>query len=305
MVSAVLASSHEVSKSPADAKPASAAAAPSAAAVAAVAAAPAAPRPAREPYDWRGLLGRVVPPLVGMALLVGIWGLATQSGGEFPTPRATFDAAVELFADPFYSNGPNDQGIGWNILFSLQRVGVGFGLAALVGIPLGFVIGRFATMNRMVSPLISLLKPVSPLAWLPIGLLVFQRADPAATWTIFICSIWPMILNTAQGVQRVPQDYLNVARVLGLPESRVITKILFPAALPYILTGIRLSIGTAWLVIVAAEMLTGGVGIGFWVWDEWNNLKVEHIVVAIFVIGIVGLLLEQALLLLARRLSHE
>ena len=305
MVSAVLASSHEVSKSPADAKPASAAAAPSAAAVAAVAAAPAAPRPAREPYDWRGLLGRVVPPLVGMALLVGIWGLATQSGGEFPTPRATFDAAVELFADPFYSNGPNDQGIGWNILYSLQRVGVGFGLAALVGIPLGFVIGRFATMNRMVSPLISLLKPVSPLAWLPIGLLVFKAANPAAIWTIFICSIWPMVINTAVGVQRVPEDYLNVARVLKLSEWRIATRILLPSVMPYMLTGVRLSVGTAWLVIVAAEMLTGGVGIGFWVWDEWNNLNVAHIIVAIFVIGIVGLLLEWALMAVARRFDYS
>jgi nitrate/nitrite transport system permease protein len=160
-------------------------------------------------------------------------------------------------------------------------------------------------MSRMLDPIISLLRPVSPLAWLPIGLLVFKRADPAATWTIFICSIWPMILNTAEGVRRVLQDYLNVARVLGLTEGKIITKILFPAVLPYMLTGIRLSIGTAWLVIVAAEMLTGGVGIGFWVWDEWNNLKVEHIVIAIFVIGIVGLLLEQCLLLLARRFSYE
>jgi nitrate/nitrite transport system permease protein len=154
---------------------------------------------------------------------------------------------------------------------------------------------------RHARPDHQLLRPVSPLAWLPIGLLVFKQADPAATWTIFICSIWPMIINTAQGVQRVPQDYLNVARVLALSEWKIVTKILFPSVLPYMLTGIRLSIGTAWLVIVAAEMLTGGVGIGFWVWDEWNNLKVEHIIIAIFVIGIVGLLLEQALMLLARR----
>ena len=146
----------------------------------------------------------------------------------------------------------------------------------------------------MVNPIISLLRPVSPLAWLPIGLLVFKKADPAAIWTIFICSIWPMIINTAAGVQRVPQDYLNVARVLNLSEWKIVTKILFPAVLPYMLTGIRLSIGTAWLVIVAAEMLTGGVGIGFWVWDEWNNLNVEHIIIAIFVIGIVGLILEQS-----------
>ncbi len=180
---------------------------------------------------------------------------------------------------------------------------VGFGLAALVGIPLGFLIGRVEFFRRMVSPLVSLLKPVSPLAWLPIGLLVFQSANPAAIWTIFICSIWPMVINTAVGVQRVPQDYLNVARVLALSEWRIVTRILLPAVLPYMLTGVRLSVGTAWLVIVAAEMLTGGVGIGFWVWDEWNNLNVKHIIVTIFVIGFVGLLLEQALMLLAQRFS--
>jgi nitrate/nitrite transport system permease protein len=234
-----------------------------------------------------------------------VWALLTMKGGSFPTPAATWNAAVELFADPFYRNGPNDQGIGWNVLNSLQRVGLGFGLAALVGIPMGFMIGRFAVLNSMVSPLISLLRPVSPLAWLPIGLMVFKSANPAAIWTIFICSIWPMIINTAVGVQRVPQDYLNVARVLNLNEWKVITKILFPAVLPYMLTGVRLSVGTAWLVIVAAEMLTGGVGIGFWVWDEWNNLNVAHIIIAIFVIGIVGLLLEQLLMAVARRFSFE
>ena len=247
----------------------------------------------------------MIPPLFGVALLIGIWALVAIKSGNIPGPDKTWVAAVKLFADPFYQNGPNDQGIGWNVLSSLQRVGIGFGFAALVGIPMGFLLGRFAFMNRMFEPIISLLRPVSPLAWLPIGLLVFQKADPAATWTIFICSIWPMILNTAQGVQRVPQDYLNVARVLGLSEAKVITRILFPAVLPYMLTGIRLSIGTAWLVIVAAEMLTGGVGIGFWVWDEWNNLKVEHIVIAIFVIGIVGLALETMLLMLAKRFTYE
>ena len=262
-------------------------------------------RPPRDPFVWRDLAGRVLPPLVGMALLVGIWGLLTQKGGSFPTPVATFDAAVKLFANPFYVKGPNDQGIGWNVLFSLQRVAVGFGLAAAVGIPLGFIIGRFDFIGRMFGPLISLLKPVSPLAWLPIGLLVFKSANPAAVWTIFICSIWPMVVNTAVGVQRVPQDYLNVARVLNLSEWNVITKILFPAVLPYMLTGVRLSVGTAWLVIVAAEMLTGGVGIGFWVWDEWNNLNVKHIIVAIFVIGIVGLALEQLLMAIARRFSYD
>jgi nitrate/nitrite transport system permease protein len=256
-------------------------------------------------FDWRELVGRIAPPIVGFALLVGLWALFTIKSSTIPTPLETFRAAAVLFADPFYSKGPNDQGIGWNVLYSLERVGIGFGLAALVGIPLGFVIGRVEFINRMVQPLISLLRPVSPLAWLPIGLLVFKSANPAAIWTIFICSIWPMVINTAVGVQRVPQDYLNVARVLALSEWKVITRILLPSVLPYMLTGVRLSVGTAWLVIVAAEMLTGGVGIGFWVWDEWNNLNVKHIIVAIFVIGIVGLLLEQLLIAIAKRFSHE
>ncbi|MBL8328503.1 MAG: nitrate ABC transporter permease [Rubrivivax sp.] len=266
--------------------------------------APPVPMAARDPIDWRALTVKVMAPIAGLALLVGIWALLTQKGGSFPTPAATFDAAVKLFADPFYRKGPNDVGIGWNVLNSLQRVALGFGLAALVGIPLGFLIGRFATLNAMFAPLISLLKPVSPLAWLPIGLLVFKAANPAAIWTIFICSIWPMVINTAVGVQKVPQDYLNVARVLNLSEWRIATRILLPAVMPYLLTGVRLSVGTAWLVIVAAEMLTGGVGIGFWVWDEWNNLNVAHIIVAIFVIGIVGLLLEWALMTLARRFEY-
>ena len=264
-------------------------------------------KPAGRGGEWlRGFARATLPPLIGIAVMVGIWYLATlKAGGRLPGPVQTWNAAVVLFSDPFYSNGPNDQGIGWNVLSSLQRVGAGFGLAALVGIPAGFAIGRSVFLSRMFNPLISLLRPVSPLAWLPIGLLVLKKADPAATWTIFICSIWPMILNTAEGVRRVPQDYLNVARVLNLSEGKIVTRILFPAVLPYMLTGIRLSIGTAWLVIVAAEMLTGGVGIGFWVWDEWNNLKVEHIVIAIFVIGIVGLILEQFLILLARKLTKE
>ncbi|SHN27022.1 nitrate ABC transporter permease [Rhizobacter sp. OV335] len=282
------------------------AASPAAAATAAPTAAPAPATPVpRMPFDWNGLLLKVLPPLIGIGLLVGIWALLTMNGGSFPTPAATFTEAVKLFSDPFYSKGPNDQGIGWNILFSLQRVAIGFGLAALVGIPAGFLIGRFSFLNHMASPLISLLRPVSPLAWLPIGLLVFKAANPAAIWTIFICSIWPMIINTAVGVQRVPADYLNVARVLNLSEWKVMTRILFPAVLPYMLTGVRLSVGTAWLVIVAAEMLTGGVGIGFWVWDEWNNLNVTHILIAIFVIGIVGLLLEWALIAVAKRFTYD
>ncbi|WP_137918918.1 nitrate ABC transporter permease [Hydrogenophaga sp. 2FB] len=269
-----------------------------------------APRQAAAPSPWRerlsGFFRAVLPPVLGLAFLVIVWSLVAGTGDSgIPTPLATWTQAVSVFSDPFYQAGPNDQGVGWNVLMSLQRVAVGFGLAALVGIPAGFAIGRFEFLSRMFNPLISLLRPVSPLAWLPIGLLVFKGANPAAIWTIFICSIWPMIINTAVGVQRVPQDYMNVARVLNLSEWKIFTKILFPAVLPYLLTGVRLAVGTAWLVIVAAEMLTGGVGIGFWIWDEWNNLNVASIIIAIFVIGIVGLLLEFGLIKLATLFTYE
>ena len=253
----------------------------------------------------RALALKLIAPLAGFALFVLLWQIIAHSNAQIPAPAKVWDAALVTYGDPFYRKGPNDQGIGWNILASLQRVGVGFGLAALTGIPLGFMIGRFTFLNDMANPVISLLRPVSPLAWLPIGLLVFKGANPAAIWTIFICSIWPMIINTAVGVQRVPQDYMNVARVLNLSEWKIVTKILFPAVLPYMLTGVRLAVGTAWLVIVAAEMLTGGVGIGFWVWDEWNNLNVKNIIIAIFVIGIVGLMLEFALIKLATAFTFE
>ena len=237
-------------------------------------------------YDWPSLWLAVLPPLLGLGLLVGVWALVSIStASSIPSPAETFKQAVVIFSDPFYRNGPNDQGVGWNILASLKRVAVGFGLAAAVGIPAGFAIGRFEFLSRMFNPLISLLRPVSPLAWLPIGLLVFKGANPAAIWTIFICSIWPMIINTAVGVQRVPQDYMNVARVLNLSEWKIVTKILFPSVLPY--------------------MLTGGVGIGFWVWDEWNNLNVKNIIIAIFVIGIVGLVLEFALIKIATAFTFE
>lgn len=262
-------------------------------------------RTSRFSRQLRDVVQRVVPAILGLGLLVIAWQLAAINSKGFPTPLSTLDSALTLFADPFYNDGPNDMGIGWNVLASLQRVAVGFGLAALVGIPLGFLIGRFVFVSRMFTPLIALLRPVSPLAWLPIGLLLFQKAEPASSWTIFICSIWPMVINTAEGVKRIPADYLNVARVLQLSEWTVMRRILFPAVLPAVLTGVRLSIGIAWLVIVAAEMLTGGVGIGFWIWNEWNNLNVENILIAIVIIGVVGLLLEQGLILIARRFSWQ
>ena len=244
--------------------------------------------------------------MLGLGLLVGLWALVSASTGRsIPTPYETWLQAVEVFSNPFYRNGPNDQGVGWNVLASLQRVAYGFGLAALVGIPLGFAIGRMKFLNRMFAPIISLLRPVSPLAWLPIGLYVFSNAPAAAIYTIFICSIWPMMINTAIGVQRIPADYLNVARVLDLSGWQTFTKILLPSVMPYMMTGVRLSVGTAWLVIVAAEMLTGGTGIGFWLWNEWNNLNLAHILIAILVIGITGMVLEGALMLIARRFSYD
>jgi nitrate/nitrite transport system permease protein len=291
------------------ARPSGVAATPDAAPIAAnESAPPVPPRPviseAVRRRERRELALKLLAPVVGVAMFMAIWaGVASQ--GSIPGPVVTFQAAQKVFADPFYQNGPNDQGIGWKIINSLERVGLGFSLALLVGIPLGFMIGRFNFLRGMTDPIISLLRPVSPLAWLPIGLLVFQGAHSAAIWTIFISSIWPIVINTAVGVRQVPQDYLNVARVLNLSEWKVFTRILFPAVLPYMMTGIRLGVGVAWLVIVAAEMLTGGVGLGFWVWDEWNNLNVANILIAIFVIGLIGLILESILGLLARRWAYD
>jgi nitrate/nitrite transport system permease protein len=213
---------------------------------------------------------------------------------------------VVLFSDPFYRKGPNDQGVGWNVLMSLERVAVGFGLAAAVGIPAGFAIGRFEFLGRMFNPLISLLRPVSPLAWLPIGSAGVQGCQPG-------CHLDHLhLLHLAHGHQHCRGCATGAAglhergpKVLNLSEWKIVTKILFPAVLPYMLTGVRLAVGTAWLVIVAAEMLTGGVGIGFWVWDEWNNLNVKNIIIAIFVIGIVGLILEYALIKIATAFTFE
>lgn len=257
----------------------------------------------REPVER--VAGAIAGPIIGFVLLLVIWKVISLQITEIPGPESTLTAAVALFSDPFYDNGPNDVGIGWNILASLGRVALGFLLAAAVGIPMGFIIGRVPSISAICSPVISLLRPVSPLAWLPLGLLLFKAANPAAIWAIFICSIWPMIINTAEGVKRVPQDYLNVARVLDLSEWKVFTRILLPSVMPYVMTGVRLSIGTAWLVIVAAEMLTGGTGLGFWLWDEWNNLNVQNILIAVLVIGVVGLALDLALLAVAKRFNYN
>ena len=264
------------------------------------------PAPVSVAAQWmRRVLMTVLPPALGIAAFVLVWAVVARTSDYLPGPDTTFASAVELFSDPFYRAGPNDQGIGWNLLASLSRVAQGFGMAALIGIPLGFALGRFALLNRAFQPIISILRPVSPLAWLPIGLAVFEAANPAAIFTIFICAIWPMLINTALGVASVPQDYLNVARVLKLSEWKVFTRILLPASVPYVLTGAKLALGVAWLAIVASEMLTGGVGIGFWLWDEWNNLNMEHILIAILIIGFVGLLIEQVMTAIATRFDYR
>lgn len=253
----------------------------------------------------RAIVGRVLAPLVGLTMLVIVWAIIAATTSYLPGPGKTLVSAIELFSDPFYRKGPNDQGIAWNLLSSLARVAVGFGFAAAIGIPLGFLLGRFIALNRAFQPIVSLLRPVSPLAWLPIGLAVFEAAQPAAIFTIFICSIWPMLINTALGVSSVPQDYMNVARVLNLSEWKIFTRILLPASIPFVLTGAKLALGIAWLAIVASEMLTGGVGIGFWLWDEWNNLNMEHILIAILVIGAVGLAIEQLMSAIANRFDYR
>ncbi|MEW6120119.1 MAG: nitrate ABC transporter permease [Pseudomonadota bacterium] len=247
----------------------------------------------------------VLLPCLTFLMVLAVWSAVRATvAPELPTPGETWEHAKTVLADPFYENGPNDMGIGWQMLYSLGRVAAGFGLAALVGIPLGFLMGRSANVQRALEPLIQILRPVSPLAWLPIGLLVFKAVDPSAIFVIFITCIWPMILNTAAGVKAIPQDYLNVAAVLKLGRIEMARRILFPATLPYVVTGMRLSLGVAWMVIVAAEMLTGGIGIGFWVWDEWNNLYVPSIILAIVLIGLVGIALDLMMGAVQSRLDY-
>ncbi|MDG4595706.1 MAG: nitrate ABC transporter permease [Candidatus Contendobacter sp.] len=247
----------------------------------------------------------ILPGAVFLLVLV-VWMLVNAKiTSDIPTPAATWARAVEIFGQPFYVAGPNDMGIGWQVLYSLGRVLAGFALAVAVGIPVGFLMGASRDVHQACYPLVQILRPVSPLAWLPIGLLVFQAKDPSAIFVIFITSIWPVIVNTAAGVQAIPKDYLNVARVLRLGKLEITRRILLPATLPHILTGMRLSLSVAWMVIVAAEMLTGGIGIGFYVWDEWNNLNVASIIVAIGLIGLVGIVLESLMNLAQRHFDYN
>ena len=247
----------------------------------------------------------VVLPLVTFLIVLGLWALISHTVASYlPGPIRTFTRSWDLIRSPFFDNGPNDMGLGWQLLYSLGRVAAGFGLAALVGIPAGFLIGASAKFRMALDPLIQILRPVSPLAWLPIGLATFQAANPAATFVIFITALWPILLNTAFGVTQINPDYLSVARILRLSWWQTLRRILFPATLPYIFTGLKIALGVAWLVIVAVEMLTGGVGIGFFVWDEWNNLSLEHIILAIIMIGGVGFILDRLISAVARRYEY-
>jgi nitrate/nitrite transport system permease protein len=253
-----------------------------------------------------GIVRGVVLPFLTFAIVIGVWLFVhTHVVKEIPSPLAAWHKAVQIFSDPFYDKGPNDMGIAWQLLYSLGRVMAGFGLAVAVGVPIGFLMGMSPAFRTALQPLIQILRPVSPLAWLPIGLLLFRAVDPSAIFVIFITCIWPTLVNTAAGVQAVPKDYLNVAAVLRLGKWEIATKILLPATLPYIMTGMRLSLSIAWMVIVAAEMLTGGIGIGFYIWDEWNNLNVPSIIVCIVLIGVVGIVVEGGMSLIQRRFDYN
>jgi len=242
---------------------------------------------------------RIVLPLLVLVLIIAGWSALSSQVEQFPTPSETYDIAKELFADPFYINNEDDKGIGWQILNSLERVFGGFALAILVGVPLGLLIGMSKNAFIALNPFIQILKPVSPLAWLPLLLFVFKDINLTAITTIFITSIWPIIINTALGVRSVSEDYLNVAKVLRLTPFEKVFQIILPVAVPFIFTGMRLSLGIAWLVIVAAEMLTGGIGIGFWIWDEYNNLNYHSIIIGIAVVGVIGLILDAIMGLIA------
>lgn len=249
------------------------------------------------------LVRKIFLPLLVLLVFIPAWMGVASIVDDFPTPGDTYVAAfggvnsegdevIGSLSDPFYIENEDDKGVFWQVLNSLQRVFGGFALAILIGIPTGLLIGMSKNFLAALNPYIQILKPVSPLAWLPLLLLVFQDINATAVSTIFITSIWPIIINTALGVRSVNEDYLNVAKVLCFTPLEKVYQIILPVAVPYIFTGMRLSLGIAWLVIVAAEMLTGGIGIGFWIWDEYNNLNYPNIIIGIFIVGIVGYILD-------------
>jgi len=244
--------------------------------------------------------------LLGFSLLITFWYvISLVTKGELPYPLATSQVFWDLVKDPFYDYGPNDKGIGLQLFSSLGRVFFGFLLGSCIAIPIGLLMGANAFCKKVFYPIVQILKPVSPLAWFPIGLVAFQSAGTATIFIIVITSLWPTLINTSFGVASIPDDHKNVAKAFGFSRWKYLTKVLIPFSLPHIITGLRLSIGVAWLVIVAGEMLSGGNGIGFFVWDSWNALSLEKVISAILIIGFVGLLLDRVFSYLEKKVTYS
>lgn len=247
-------------------------------------------------------IGNVALPLVGIGVLVLLWTVLSQTvAPDLPSPARTWTESKSYILRPFFKDGEMNQGIGRFAVLSLVRVAKGFLLAIIIGTPLGFMLGLSASFRRAFDPVIQILRPISPLAWLPLGLIVFQRSEPAALFTIAICAMWPTVVNTAVGVRSINQDYINVGKVLRLSRRRMLQKIIVPAAMPYVFTGYRLSLGIAWLVIVASEMLTGAPGVGGFLWQEYNSLVYSHIILSIITIGLIGYALDRLMGVVERR----
>ena len=269
----------------------------------------AAPKPSFIQARLMPMLGKVaanvIPPLVMLTLLLIVWELlCNRPGATLPPPTKIWSEARDLILDPFFVAGPQDIGLGWRVLTSLQRVAIGYGLAGVIGIMLGTLIGQSMWAMRGLDPIFQVLRTISPLAWLPISLAAFRDSQPSAIFVIFITAVWPIIINTAVGIRNIPQDYRNVAAVLRLNHLEFFWKIMIPSAAPYIFTGLRIGIGLSWLAIVAAEMLTGGVGIGFFIWDAWNSSRIPDIVVALVYIGLIGFVLDRIVASVANFVTH-
>ena len=251
----------------------------------------------------RATLRNLVLPLLGLLGVLALWTMLSQTiARDLPSPWRTWQESSRYILDPFFKDGEMNQGILRLALYSLLRVGKGYLLAIAIGTPLGFLLGLSRPFRETFDPIIQFLRPISPLAWLPLGLVVFQRSEPAAIFAIALCAMWPTVINTAVGVRSINQDYLNVGRVLKLSRLKMLTRIVVPASLPYVFTGYRLSLGLAWLVIVAAEMLTGTPGVGGFLWQEYNSLVYSHILLAIVTIGVIGFALDRLMGLAESRL---
>lgn len=242
--------------------------------------------------------------LLGFAMLLAVWHLLSVRSPDLPGPKATLPVLWEMVRNPFYDNGPNDKGIGIQLWLSLGRVFRGWAIGSAIAIPLGVLMGAARPVARALNPVVQLLRPVSPLAWYPIGLAILKDSPQAVTFAIVITSLWPTLINTMVGVSSLPDEYRNVARVFRFGAVRFVLRVLLPYALPHVLTGLRLSMGIAWVVIVAGEMLAGGTGIGYFVWDSWNALSVEKVLSAILLIGGVGLLLDRCLEMLTQKTRY-